>query len=358
MPIRLMPWSPLLSAENHQNMNVLIWYKFRGLSSELWSLKIVMSLRKTLGILIHIDRSTINPDYGYLASVLVDIDQSKPILTHVFIDVEGKLINQEILLYRVPKFCNHCKNMGYSIAEYKVVKMDLWEMEVASKVKVLFKEKNPTFADLLKHKPIDLGILPLPTMSGDFPSIRIPEARFLRGVERYKYSLNGRVDLLKVKLAVARSEALRKWNLSCNCQFIPLGKGYFIILLDNEADKMRIWGGGPWDIDGRGIANKDTFLQLKDLDKKHSPDLLCTTEPKVLPDEFFLNRLNLKTMVGEAIYFDNGVSCPNIWVLWRKELARPVILASSKQHITILFENMMVSCIHADYSYVRQRELW
>ncbi|KAF6143229.1 hypothetical protein GIB67_039012 [Kingdonia uniflora] len=63
-------------------------------------------------------------------------------------------------------------------------------------------------------------------------------------------------------------------------------------------------------------------------------------------------------MVREVIYFDNGVSCPNILVLWRKELARPVALASSKQHITILLEKVMISCIHADCSYVRQRELW
>ncbi|KAF6168276.1 hypothetical protein GIB67_014511 [Kingdonia uniflora] len=55
----------------------------------------------------------------------------------------------------------------------------------------------------------------------------------------------------KVKLVVARSEALRKWNFPGNCQFIPLGKGYFKILLDNEVDKMRIWGGGPWHIDGQ-----------------------------------------------------------------------------------------------------------
>ncbi|KAF6141304.1 hypothetical protein GIB67_024388 [Kingdonia uniflora] len=129
--------------------------------------------------------------------------------------------------------------------------MDLREMEVASKVKALYKEKNPTFANLLKHKPIYLSILPLPTMRGDFPSIQIPEAGFLREVERYKYSLIGRLDLLKVKLVVVRFEALSKWNLSGNCQYIPLGKGYFTILLDNEVDKMRIWGGGPWHIDGQ-----------------------------------------------------------------------------------------------------------
>ncbi|KAF6155076.1 hypothetical protein GIB67_035823 [Kingdonia uniflora] len=142
--------------------------------------------------------------------------------------------------------------------------MDLREMEAASKVKVLYKEKNPTFADKLKQKPIDLSILPLPTMRGDFPSIPIPEAGFLRGVERYKFSIIGRLDLLKVKLAVARSEALRKWNLSGNCQFIPLGKGYFTILLDNEADKMRIWGGGPWHIDGLGTEywEEDVLMSI------------------------------------------------------------------------------------------------
>ncbi|KAF6163833.1 hypothetical protein GIB67_016173 [Kingdonia uniflora] len=103
------------------NTNNLIWYKFLGLPSELWSQKIAMSLGKTLGTPIHLDRSIINHDYGYHASVLVDIDLSNPIPNHVFIDVEGKLINQEILLFRVPKFCNHCKNVGHNITKCKVI---------------------------------------------------------------------------------------------------------------------------------------------------------------------------------------------------------------------------------------------
>ncbi|KAF6162539.1 hypothetical protein GIB67_003085 [Kingdonia uniflora] len=121
MPMRLMPWSPLFSADNHQNINALIWCKFLGFPSELWSSKIVRSLGKTLGTPKHLDRSTVNHDYGYHASLLVDIDLSKLIPNHAFIDVEGKLINQEILLYRVPKFCNHCKNVGHIIAECKAI---------------------------------------------------------------------------------------------------------------------------------------------------------------------------------------------------------------------------------------------
>ncbi|KAF6175855.1 hypothetical protein GIB67_003343 [Kingdonia uniflora] len=121
MPMCLMPWSLLFSADNHHNTNALIWCKFPGLPSELWSQKIVMSLGNILGTPIHLDRSTINHDYGYHASILVDIDLSTPISNHTFIDVEGKPILQEILLYWVPKFCNHCKNVGHSIAEYKVI---------------------------------------------------------------------------------------------------------------------------------------------------------------------------------------------------------------------------------------------
>ncbi|KAF6157137.1 hypothetical protein GIB67_041598 [Kingdonia uniflora] len=123
---------------------------------------------------------------------------------------------------------------------------------MTSKVKALnHGAKKSTFANLLQPKSMDLSLLPIPTMRGDFPSIRILEAGFLRGMERYKFSLIGRLDLMKVKLAIARTEAMNKQNLTGNCQFIPLGKGYFTIFLDNEADKLRIWGGGPWHIEGQ-----------------------------------------------------------------------------------------------------------
>ncbi|KAF6165530.1 hypothetical protein GIB67_015853 [Kingdonia uniflora] len=141
--------------------------------------------------------------------------------------------------------------------------MDLWEMEMTSKVKALYNEKKSTFAYLLKAKPTDLSTLPIPRMRGEFLAIRIPEAGFLRGVERYKFSLIGRLDLMKVKLVVARTKAMSKWSLAGNYQFIPLSKGYFTILLDNESDKLRIWSGGPWHIEvGNPVqVNRSTLCQ-------------------------------------------------------------------------------------------------
>ncbi|KAF6150783.1 hypothetical protein GIB67_020866 [Kingdonia uniflora] len=69
-----------------------------------------------------------------------------------------------------------------------------------------------TFADNNKRtglfennkQSIDLSLLPTPGLKGNIPVIKIPEFGFMRG------------------------------------------KGYFPVLLDNEDDKMKIWGGGPW----------------------------------------------------------------------------------------------------------------
>ncbi|KAF6168444.1 hypothetical protein GIB67_004996 [Kingdonia uniflora] len=121
--------------------------------------------------------------------------------------------------------------------------------QMTIQVKTLYNVKKSAFADLLKAKPTDLSTLPIPTMRGDIPAIHISEAGFLRGVEHHKFSLIGRLDLMKVKHVVARTEAMSKWSPAGNCQFIPLGKGYFTILLDNESDKLRIWSGGPWHIE-------------------------------------------------------------------------------------------------------------
>ncbi|KAF6173912.1 hypothetical protein GIB67_039863 [Kingdonia uniflora] len=121
MPMRLMPWNSLFTPEKHSNSNALILYKFPGFPIKLWSQKIVMSMGSTPGTPIHLDQSTINQEYGYHASVLVDIELSKPIPDHVLIDVEGKEIRQEVIMYRVPKYCNHCKNVGHGIAECKII---------------------------------------------------------------------------------------------------------------------------------------------------------------------------------------------------------------------------------------------
>ncbi|KAF6134864.1 hypothetical protein GIB67_002265 [Kingdonia uniflora] len=122
IPMRLMPWNPFFLVDRHYNSNALIWCKFHRLPIEMWSKKIIMLLGKTLGTPIQLDHSTRNQDYGYHANVLVDIDLSKPIPDHILLEVENNIINkQEVLLHRVPKYCNHYKNVGHIIVKYKLV---------------------------------------------------------------------------------------------------------------------------------------------------------------------------------------------------------------------------------------------
>ncbi|KAF6149716.1 hypothetical protein GIB67_038116, partial [Kingdonia uniflora] len=99
MPMRLIPWNPFFSVDRHCNSNALIWCKFPGLPIEMWSKKIIMSLRKTLGTPIQLDHATRNQDYEYHADMLVDIDLSKPIPDHILLEVEGNIIKQEVLLH-------------------------------------------------------------------------------------------------------------------------------------------------------------------------------------------------------------------------------------------------------------------
>ncbi|KAF6172691.1 hypothetical protein GIB67_042014 [Kingdonia uniflora] len=132
--MRITPWNPNFSIDKHNNTNALIWYKFQGFPMELWSHKIVMSLGKTLGTPIHLDHSTMNKVCGYNACVLVDIDLSKSIPKKVLIEVEGEIINQEVILHMIPKYCGHCSNIGHIIAECKVIQRACRQNEQLQKI--------------------------------------------------------------------------------------------------------------------------------------------------------------------------------------------------------------------------------
>ncbi|KAF6173083.1 hypothetical protein GIB67_041218 [Kingdonia uniflora] len=190
--------------------------------------------------------------------------------------------------------------------------MDLWEMEMTSQVKALYNGKKSTFTDLPKAKPADLSTLPIPTMGGEFLVIRIPEAGFLRGVKRYKFSLIGRLDLMKVKLVVARTEAIGKWVLAGNCQFIPLGKGYFTILLDNESDKLRIWNGGPWHIEGQ-LLRVSIWTPDFDINKQKNTRAMVWVKFLGLGIKYWEEDvlMSMARTVGDPIQVDRSTLCRN-----------------------------------------------
>ncbi|KAF6154473.1 hypothetical protein GIB67_028365 [Kingdonia uniflora] len=91
--------------------------------------------------------------------------------------------------------------------------------------------------------------LPIPGRRGDFTSIKIPIEAHKRGLDRNKFNLVGRLDLMKIKISEVRQIAIALWKPKGVSRIVPVGKGYFTIFLDNEEDRNNIWMGGPWMID-------------------------------------------------------------------------------------------------------------
>ncbi|KAL5729311.1 hypothetical protein ACHQM5_002283 [Ranunculus cassubicifolius] len=77
-----------------------------------------MAMARTVGTPVHVDRNTVKRDNGFYASVLVDMDLSKPSPTRILVEVEDKNIEfwQEITMGALPDFCNNCKVVGHLTA--------------------------------------------------------------------------------------------------------------------------------------------------------------------------------------------------------------------------------------------------
>ncbi|KAF6139052.1 hypothetical protein GIB67_010778 [Kingdonia uniflora] len=126
---RLSPWSPFFDPEKQKNTHTLVWVKFPGLGVEFWEVDTLMALRRTLGTPIQIDRSSETMDFGYFAKVLVDIDLAEPIPSKIMVEVEDGDFWQRVELGATPKFCRHCKIIGHTFVECRVIKEQVQRVE-------------------------------------------------------------------------------------------------------------------------------------------------------------------------------------------------------------------------------------
>ncbi|XP_026378686.1 uncharacterized protein LOC113273136 [Papaver somniferum] len=75
------------------------------------------------------------------------------------------------------------------------------------------------------------------------PSLYIPDNDLDESIDGWKFSLIGRLDLVKLKFATAEEELRKQWITKGKFQLIPIGKGVFVIKLENEIDIKYIWNG-------------------------------------------------------------------------------------------------------------------
>ncbi|KAF6175403.1 hypothetical protein GIB67_036494 [Kingdonia uniflora] len=76
-----------------------------------------------------------------------------------------------------------------------VATLNLFEFEQSRNDKP---RNESSFTDLLKSKPIDVDSLPLLGMRGEVPSIKLPHSYYQSGLDKFKFSLIGRLDLQKI----------------------------------------------------------------------------------------------------------------------------------------------------------------
>ncbi|XP_026399508.1 uncharacterized protein LOC113295385 [Papaver somniferum] len=82
----------------------------------------------------------------------------------------------------------------------------------------------------------------------DSPSLFIPDEVMDEYLDEWKFSLIGRLNLVKLKMSTVSETLLQQWQIKGKVQFIPPRKGFFIIKLDNMEDRNYIWR-GLWKIE-------------------------------------------------------------------------------------------------------------
>ncbi|KAF9590682.1 hypothetical protein IFM89_036174 [Coptis chinensis] len=124
--LRLTKWKPDFDPEIQRISHAMVWVKLPKLKQQFWDYEILMAMGRCIGYPIGIDKTTAARDFGFYASVLVDLDLSKPIPSQIIVEVpDGQDFVQEIELSRLPKFCSHCKTIGHLMSDCKSLQKEI-----------------------------------------------------------------------------------------------------------------------------------------------------------------------------------------------------------------------------------------
>ncbi|XP_026383626.1 uncharacterized protein LOC113279137 [Papaver somniferum] len=135
------------------------------------------------------------------------------------------------------------------------------------------------------------------------PSVFIPDE--VIDESEWRFSLIGRLDLVNLRLSVAEPNLKKQWTLTGNCQFIPIGKGFFIIKLENKED-MNFLYEGLWEVESQ-------YLKLRFWERDFKPEQQHSTSAFVwvlfpgLSIEYWREDIlmSMGIAIGRPIRFDS-----------------------------------------------------
>ncbi|XP_026443170.1 uncharacterized protein LOC113343063 [Papaver somniferum] len=111
--LNLMEWFHGFDAEKHNTSHATVWVKFPGLPVEYWIEKNLLAFGKSLGTPVVVYKGTLDHEYGYYASVLIDINFAELDTDGIHIMVGGRDFWQPIEIQKRPKFRTKCKIIGH-----------------------------------------------------------------------------------------------------------------------------------------------------------------------------------------------------------------------------------------------------
>lgn len=98
------------------------------------------------------------------------------------------------------------------------------------------------FGSHSKTNPVNLNPnFSNPSENSTVPTVFISDEEIDDSLDEWKFSLIGKLDLVKLKMKAAEASLRQQWKIQRKLQIIPLGKGFFIIKLDNLEDRNYIW---------------------------------------------------------------------------------------------------------------------
>ncbi|XP_026459736.1 uncharacterized protein LOC113360442 [Papaver somniferum] len=117
--LSLMEWYPSFDADRRRTSHATVWVKFPGLPMEFLIGKTLLGMAKSVGTPIVVDKRTLAHEYGYFASVLIDINFAEHDMDSIHVSVGGLDFWKSIDIPKKPKFCSKCNIVGHADSEYK-----------------------------------------------------------------------------------------------------------------------------------------------------------------------------------------------------------------------------------------------
>ena len=116
--IRLQQWTPFFNPYKQRTTTAQVWVRFYELGTEYYYPRLLWNLARCLGTPLKIDQRTLDGSFTHFARILVEIDLSKDLETHVQIDHgEGLCVYSSVGYERIPEFCKNCNMVGHAMVQ-------------------------------------------------------------------------------------------------------------------------------------------------------------------------------------------------------------------------------------------------